>query len=28
MQIDDNKKLSLNKFSEQLLNREIWYSFN
>lgn len=23
MQIDDNKKLSLNKFSEQLLNREI-----
>jgi hypothetical protein len=28
MKIDESKKLSLIKFSEQLLNREIWYSFN
>jgi hypothetical protein len=27
MQIDESKKLSLIKFSEQLLNREIWNSF-
>jgi hypothetical protein len=27
MQIDEIKKLSLIKFSEKLLNREIWNSF-
>jgi hypothetical protein len=27
MQIDTNKKLELIKFSEKLLNREIWNSF-
>jgi hypothetical protein len=27
MQIDESKKLSLIKFSDQLLNREIWNSF-